>query len=170
MISRTNRWCFQGPRRPVHTHSGEEILAASGREARLQTEPQPASERRFPTRCSSEPRPPRTGEQGWKQQGNHFIFGWKFTWKSRSLNTIFYQMISLICTDVTDEIKLYWLDLLLWRISSISTDVTYLSSHVRQCTSIGRIPDPIRLSIGGLRSLDSNFLEETENINIYFKL
>lgn len=36
----------------------------------------------------------------------------------------------------------------------------YLSSLSRQCTSIGRIPDLIRSSMGGLRSLDNNFLQE----------
>lgn len=35
---------------------------------------------------------------------------------------------------------------------------TYLSSLSRQCTKIGNIPDFIRSSIGGLRSLESSFL------------
>lgn len=37
---------------------------------------------------------------------------------------------------------------------------TYLSSLSRQWTSIGRIPDFIRSSMGGLRSLDNNFLQK----------
>ena len=36
--------------------------------------------------------------------------------------------------------------------------LAYLSSHVRQWTSIGKIPDAMRSSIGGFRSLDSSFL------------
>lgn len=36
----------------------------------------------------------------------------------------------------------------------------YLSSLSRQFTSLGRIPDLMRSSIGGLRSLDSSFLEK----------
>lgn len=35
---------------------------------------------------------------------------------------------------------------------------THLSSLSRQCTKIGNIPDFIRSSIGGLRSLESSFL------------
>lgn len=35
---------------------------------------------------------------------------------------------------------------------------SYLSSLSRQCTRMGRIPDLIRSSMGGLRSLDSSFL------------
>lgn len=38
----------------------------------------------------------------------------------------------------------------------------YLSSLCRQWTRIGRIPDLIRSSMGGLRSLDSNFLQERQ--------
>lgn len=36
----------------------------------------------------------------------------------------------------------------------------YLSSLSRQFTSLGRMPDLMRSSIGGLRSLDSSFLEK----------
>lgn len=35
-----------------------------------------------------------------------------------------------------------------------------MSSLSRQCTRIGRIPDLIRSSMGGLRSLDNNFLQK----------
>lgn len=36
---------------------------------------------------------------------------------------------------------------------------THLSSLFKQWTSLGRMPDLIRSSIGGLRSLDNNFLQ-----------
>ncbi len=44
-----------------------------------------------------------------------------------------------------------------------NSDGSYLSSLSRQCTRIGRIPDLIRSSMGGLRSLDSSFLQEEVN-------
>lgn len=40
----------------------------------------------------------------------------------------------------------------------LSSGNTHLSSLSRQCTRIGSIPDFIRSSMGGLRSLDSSFL------------
>ncbi len=43
------------------------------------------------------------------------------------------------------------------------SDGSYLSSLSRQCTRMGRIPDLIRSSMGGLRSLDSSFLQEEVN-------
>ena len=36
---------------------------------------------------------------------------------------------------------------------------TYVSSHAKQWTKIGRMPDCINSSMGGLRSLDNNFLK-----------
>lgn len=41
----------------------------------------------------------------------------------------------------------------------LSFGSTHLSSLSRQCTKIGNIPDFIRSSMGGLRSLDSSFLQ-----------
>lgn len=49
--------------------------------------------------------------------------------------------------------------------ASHSRHGSYLSSLSRQCTRMGRIPDLIRSSMGGLRSLDSSFLQdEGDNI------
>jgi len=41
--------------------------------------------------------------------------------------------------------------------------LTHLSWQTRQLTNIGIIPEAIRSSIGGFRSLDNNFLYNTNN-------
>ena len=45
---------------------------------------------------------------------------------------------------------------------------TYLSSFKRQSTRIGKIPDDIKSSIGGFLSLESNFLQDKNNLDIKF--
>lgn len=51
--------------------------------------------------------------------------------------------------------------------SILSFRSTHLSSRSRQCTKIGNIPDFIRSSMGGLRSLESSFLSgKGENTSI----
>lgn len=45
-------------------------------------------------------------------------------------------------------------------VQGLSFGSTHLSSLSRQCTRIGNIPDFIRSSMGGLRSLESSFLQE----------
>lgn len=44
---------------------------------------------------------------------------------------------------------------------------SYLSSLSRQFTSLGRMPDLMRSSMGGLRSLDSSFLEKQIEVLLY---
>lgn len=49
----------------------------------------------------------------------------------------------------------------------LSSGNTHLSSLSRQCTRIGSIPDFIRSSMGGLRSLDSSFLQGNDKKKNY---
>lgn len=163
------------------SHQTPERMSLLGNNDTHWTGPLLESAQRYQTRCWSEPRLPRTGEtgcRGWERlmkAANKTVSSCVPSRKvCRRVISAIWALEHIHTATTPFRYGPGWI--MLWNLCNECRYTTrfdkrdtvrckqshklpaYLSSLSRQWTNIGRIPDLMRSSMGGLRSLDSSFL------------